>query len=179
LITLCTGTRDPDNQWRGHRDNDEPDAWRDLLASMETAVRVAEAHGIDLGVEPELANVVNSPEKARGLIDEIGSPRLKVVLDPANLFHVTPIDQQRRIVASAIDLLADRIVMGHAKDRMPDGRFATAGKGIVDFAHYLGCLRSAGFSGPLVAHGLDADEASGVADFLRRGLDEAGIDPTT
>ena len=122
LITLCTGTRDPVNQWRAHPDNNEPAAWHDLLDSMETAVRVADAYNVDLGIEPELANVINSAQKARRLIDEIGSPRLKVVLDPANLFDVAPIDRQRRIVASAIDLLADRIVMGHAKDRTPDGR---------------------------------------------------------
>jgi sugar phosphate isomerase/epimerase len=178
LITLCTGTRDPEDQWRGHPDNDEPDAWRDLLVSMEAAVRVADAHGVDLGIEPELANVVNSADKARRLIDEIGSPCLKVVLDPANLFEVAPIDRQRRIIATAIDLLADRIVMGHAKDRTLDGRFATAGKGVIDFTHYLKCLKTAGFSGALVAHGLAADEALGVADFLRRGLGEAGVEPT-
>ena len=122
LITLCTGTRDPVNQWRAHPDNDKADAWLDLVKSMETAAHIAESYDVDLGIEPELANVVNSAEKARRLIDEIGSPRIKVVLDPANLFEVAPIDFQRRIVASAIELLADRIVMAHAKDRTQDGR---------------------------------------------------------
>ncbi|MET0531369.1 MAG: sugar phosphate isomerase/epimerase [Microvirga sp.] len=177
LITLCTGTRDPVNQWRAHPDNDKADAWRDLVASMATAAHIAEVYDVDLGIEPELANVVNSAEKARRLIDEIGSPRIKVVLDPANLFDVAPIDFQRRVVASAIELLADRIVMGHAKDRTQDGRFTTAGKGVIDFVHYLKSLKAAGFSGALVAHGLDADEAPQVASFLRRTLDAAGVEP--
>src|SRR5439155_2704579 len=38
IITLCTGTRDPDNMWRRHPDNDTPAAWRDLLLAMQEAV---------------------------------------------------------------------------------------------------------------------------------------------
>jgi len=176
LITLCTGTRDADDQWRAHPDNDTPAAWADLLASMETAAAIADRHDVDLGIEPELANVVNSAAKARRLIDEIGSPRLKIVLDAANLFESETIDRQRNIVSAAIDLLADRIVMAHAKDRSATGGFVTAGQGILDYPHFLARLKAAGFDGPLVTHGLAASEASGVAAFLRRVLREAGVE---
>ncbi|CAM5775797.1 xylose isomerase [Labrys miyagiensis] len=166
LLTLCTGTRDPDDQWRGHPGNDGPDAWRDLRESFETALAIAEKYDVDLGIEPELANVINSAAKARRLIDEVASPRLKIILDPANLFEVATLSDQRRIVAEGIDLLADRIVMAHAKDRDPAGGFATAGKGVIDYDHYLSCLVGAEFDGPLVTHGIAAGEAAGVARFL-------------
>jgi sugar phosphate isomerase/epimerase len=175
LITLCTGTRDLDDQWRSHPGNNAPDSWADLLESMEIAVAIADRYDVDLGIEPELANVVNSAEKARRVIDQIGSPRLKVVLDPANLFESDTLDAQRRIVAAAIDRLADRIVMGHAKDRAPDGGFTPAGKGILDYGHFLTRLKAAGFDGPIVTHGLAADEAAGVAAFLRSQCDAADI----
>ncbi|MDR7034944.1 sugar phosphate isomerase/epimerase [Mesorhizobium sp. BE184] len=170
LVTLCTGTRDPDDQWRHHPDNGSSEAWRDMRAEMEKAVAVAMRHGIRLGIEPELANIVDSAAKARRLLDEMGSDRLAIVLDPANLFDKVDPSTQRRIVAEAIDLLGPDIAMGHAKDRAADGAFATAGKGVLDYAHYLACLRRAGFDGDLVAHGLAADEAKGVADFLRGHL---------
>ena len=170
LITLCTGTRDPNDQWKEHSDNNTPEAWRDLLEAMETAIEIADRYDVDLGIEPELANVVNSAVKARRLIDELGSPRVKIILDPANLFEVVTGNEQRDIVSAAIDLLADRIVMAHAKDRTPDGAFATAGKGILDYVHYLGRLRSVGFDGNLITHGLSAGEAPGVAAFLREQL---------
>lgn len=166
LITLCTGTRDPVDQWKEHPDNNSPEAWRDLLEAMETAIGIADRHDVDLGIEPELANVVNSAEKARRLIDELKSPRLKIVMDPANLFEVETPEEQRGIVSSAIDLLADRIVMAHAKDRTTDGRFATAGKGALDYTHYLRKLASVGFGGSLITHGLSASEAEDVATFL-------------
>lgn len=171
IVTLCTGTRDPDDQWRHHPDNASPEAWRDMLAEMEKAVAIAERHDIRLGIEPELANVVSSAPLARRLIDEIGdSDRLVIVLDPANLFEVADAATQRRLVDEAVDLLAANIAMGHAKDRNVDGSFATAGKGVIDFAHYIGRLNSVGFDGDLVAHGLDAHEAPGVAAFLRELL---------
>lgn len=170
LVTLCTGTRDPDDQWRHHRDNGSAHAWRDMLAEMEKAIEIAMRHDIRLGIEPELANIVDSAVKARRLLDEMGRDRLAIVLDPANLFETADMKTQHRIVADAIDLLGPDIVMGHAKDRAADGSFATAGKGVLDYAHYLACLRRAGFDGDLVAHGLAADEARGVADFLRGHL---------
>lgn len=166
LITLCTGTRDPQDQWRHHPDNGSAEAWRDMCAEMEKAVEIASRHDIRLGIEPELANIVDSAAKARRLLDEMGSDRLAIVLDPANLFEQADLTTQRRIVAKAVDLLGPDIVMGHAKDRAAGGAFATAGKGVLDYAHYLACLRRAGFDGDLVAHGLAADEAKGVAAFL-------------
>ena len=172
MITLCTGTRDAQDQWRWHRDNDSPGAWRDLLAAMETAIAIADRWDIDLGIEPELANVVSSPERAAALIGELRSPRLKIVIDPANLFEQASLEEQRRIVASAIDLLGERIAMGHAKDRAAGGGFVAAGKGVVDFAHYFACLKAARFNGPMITHGLSAAEAPGVAKFLR----DAGAD---
>jgi len=167
LVTLCTGTRDPDDQWRAHPDNATPEAWSDLLVAMEAALTIAEANDIDLGIEPELANVVSSAELALRLIDDIGSPRIRIVLDAANLFETASPPEQRAIVSRAIDLLGDRIAIAHAKDREPGGSFAVAGEGVLDYPHYLAELTRVGFDGALIAHGLDAREAPGVASFLR------------
>jgi sugar phosphate isomerase/epimerase len=166
MITLCTGTRDPDDQWRHHPDNTSPAAWRDLLDEMAKACALAEPAGVKLGIEPELANVIDGANRAGSLIDTLQSPALAIVLDPANLFETCPLPVQRDTLSHAIDRLADRIAMAHAKDRDPKGGFATAGKGVVDFPHFLARLRAAGFDGDLVTHGLSADEAPGVATYL-------------
>lgn len=166
LVTLCTGTRDPIDQWRHHEDNATPAAWSDLVDEMTKAVALAERHGVDLGIEPEQANVVTSATDALRLIGEIGSRRIRIVLDPANLFETGTPAEVRRIVAEAVDMLAGHIAMAHAKDRHADGRFATVGQGIVVFEDFLSRLSSVGFEGPLVTHGLEASEAEGVARYL-------------
>jgi len=170
LLTLCTGSRDAEDQWRFHSENASAASWATLVESMEGALLAAEEFEVELGIEPELANVVSSAALARRLIEEMRSPRLRVVLDAANLFEVESLHRQREIVAAGVELLADRIALAHAKDRTSDGQFTTAGKGVLDYAHYLGCLRRAGFGGVLVTHGLTADEAPGVAEFLSRHL---------
>ncbi|TPN64940.1 sugar phosphate isomerase/epimerase, partial [Mesorhizobium sp. B1-1-5] len=75
--------------------------------------------------------------------------------------------EARAIVAAAIDEAAAHIAMAHAKDRHGDGRFATTGEGIVDFPDFVARLNAVKFDGPLVTHGLSADEAPAVAAFLR------------
>jgi sugar phosphate isomerase/epimerase len=167
LVTLCTGSRDPEDQWRFHPDNSSPQAWSDLLQELGVALAIAEAEGVDLGIEPELGNVVSSPELARKLLDTLNSKCLKIVLDPANLFEHGTTELSRELNARAIDLLADRIVMAHAKDRKADGSFAAAGKGVIDFGHFVAALQDAGFSGDMVAHGLGAAEVPEVTAFLR------------
>lgn len=171
LITLCTGTRDAQDQWRWHPDNGTDAAWSDLRAEMEAAVAIAERFDIELGIEPELANVVSSAQAARRLLDEMNSKRLRIVLDPANLFEVADAAERHRLIDQAIDLLAADIGMAHAKDRHADGSFAAAGQGVVDFPHFIGRLKATGFDGPLITHGLTEAEAPGVGAFLRTVLE--------
>lgn len=174
LITLCTGTRDAEDQWRGHRDNRTSEAWSDLLNSMETAVEYAERHDVFLGIEPELANVVDSASKAKKLIDDLKTDRIRIVFDPANLFEIASLEEQRKIISHGIDLLGPHIGIAHAKDRFADGSFATAGKGVLDYAHFIGELTQIGFKGPMVTHGLSKDEAGEVCTFLDGILNAAG-----
>ncbi len=170
MVTLCTGSRDGADMWRAHPDNASPQAWRDLMDQMALACTLAEAQGIRLGIEPELANVVDSAARARALIDSLASPSPAIVLDPANLFEVASLPEQRRIISAGIELLADRILMAHAKDRDPTGTFVAAGQGVLDYPHVLRALRQAGFTGDLVTHGLTEAEVPQVAAFLQRHL---------
>jgi sugar phosphate isomerase/epimerase len=167
IITLCTGTRDPDDMWRGHPANGRPDAWADLLRAMEHALAIAEEHDLWLAIEPETANVVDSPAKAAQLLDELRSPRLKIIIDPANLLRVEDLPHQRLILEAAFDLLGPDIVLAHAKDvRVVDGtvHHVAAGTGVLDYPHYLTLLRH--IPVPLIVHGLAETEVEGALTFL-------------
>ena len=170
MVTLCTGTRDPLDQWRAHPDNTTAEAWQDLRHEMALAATLAERHGVDLGIAPEQANVVMSAADARRLFQEIGSPRLRVVIDPANLFEHADTADANRIIADAVASLAGQIGLAHAKDRDAHGKFVTAGRGIVDIPAFLTHLRAVGFDGTLITHGLTAAEAPEVAEFLTRSM---------
>lgn len=170
LLTVCSGSCDPEDQWRHHPDNTGAPAWREMLREFEYLIEIAERHDIRVGVEPELGNVVSSAQKAHELISAMRSNRIRIVLDAANLFEIATAQEKRRIIADAIDRLGPHIEIAHVKDRSADGGFATAGQGVIDFRHYLSSLQRAGFRGDLITHGLSAREAPQVAVFLKELL---------
>ena len=169
VITLCTGTRNPDNMWRWHRDNDSPEAWRDMLESMNQAVTIADEYNVILGFEPEVANVVNSPLKGRRLLDEIQSERLKVIMDGANIFPAGTLGRMREVLMEAFGLLGNDIILAHAKDLVCDGAAGNraAGTGLLDYDLYLKLLRRSSFNGGLILHGLDETEVASSLQFVR------------
>ncbi len=173
VITLCTGTRDPNNMWRRHPDNDTPEAWDDLIVSMRQAVQVAEEYQVTLAFEPEVANVVDSASKAHRLIDQIGSPYLKVVMDGANIFHSGELPQMREILDEAFALLSDHIAFAHAKDLDRDGQAGhlAAGKGLLDYDRYLALLNGVDSGMPIILHGLSEGEVDGCVVFLREKIE--------
>jgi sugar phosphate isomerase/epimerase len=173
LLTLSTGTRDPDDMWRHHPDNRTQEAWVDLVDSVGKALEIAERHDVTLAVEPEVCNVVDSAAKGRRLLDEMGSPRLKIIIDGANLFHAGELPQMREILDEAFELLGGDIVLAHAKDLDRDGRAGqvAAGRGLLDYDRYLHLLNTIGFHGPLILHSLAEAEVDRCVEFLREKLE--------
>ena len=170
FLSLCTGSRDPTDKWKWHPDNAQPDAWQDLLSNIEQAISIAEKYQLYLGIEPEMGNVVRNASLARRLLDEIQSDRLRVILDPANLFEQASHPQEiRDLIAEAIDLLYDNISIAHAKDRSLTGEIRAAGKGDVDFGFFMDQLRAIRFSGPLIMHALAEEEVEEAYAFLSKG----------
>jgi sugar phosphate isomerase/epimerase len=172
VITLCTGTRNRESMWRPHPENGSPEAWRDLLRTMEAAVEIAEGTGVTLAIEPEVSNVVDSAPKARRLLDEMGSGRLNVCFDGANLYPAGALPRQREIMDEAFDLLGPDIALAHAKDLDRDGEAGhlAAGTGLLDYDHYLRGLRHAGYDGPIILHSLTEAQAPECVAFLREKI---------
>jgi len=172
VISLCTGTRDPHDKWRWHPANDTPEAWSDLVASMREAMTIAERHDVVMAIEPEVSNVVDSAVKARRLLDQIASGRLKIIIDGANLFHAGELAQMHEILDEAFGLLGRDIVLAHAKDLDRDGTAGqvAAGRGLLDYDHYLGLLGKIAFDGPLILHSLAESDVGRCAAFFREKL---------
>ena len=101
------------------------------------------------------------------LIDELETDRIKIILDPANLFEEASVEEIREKIAEAVELLAPYIVLAHAKDRTTAGEFKAAGKGDVDFPYFVQELKRVGFSGPMVLHGLSEEEVPDCVAYLQ------------
>jgi sugar phosphate isomerase/epimerase len=171
-IHVCTGTRDPNSMWRHHPDNGSPESWRDMTACIREATDIARQANVVLAFEPEMSNVVDSARKARRLLDEIGSPHLKVTMDPANLFHAGELPRMTDILDEAFALVGKDIVLCHAKDLDHDGEAGhkPAGHGVLDYDRYMSLLRKYKFKGPILLHGLTVEQVPGCLTFLRAKL---------
>lgn len=174
IVTLCTGSR-ADMMWRFHPDNHAGDAWRDLVAQLRTASVAAEAAGVLLAFEPEYNNVVDSAPRARRLMDEVGSPVLKVLMDAANIFGVGDLQRQQDHLDEAFDLVGADIALAHAKDLDHDGDAGgrAAGQGRLDYRHYLGLLQAYGFDGAIVLHQLKELSPDGLDSAFAYVRDQA------
>jgi sugar phosphate isomerase/epimerase len=170
VVTLCTGSRDPEDMWRAHPDNAGAEAWRDSLEQIAAALAVAERHDVVLAFEPEHNNVVSDAAAGRRLLAELRSEHLKVVLDAANLIRPGELARQHETLREAFALLGDALVLAHAKDVLDDGAIVAAGRGGLDYGLYVELLRDAGFTGPLILHGLSEDEVPEAVRFVRGHL---------
>jgi sugar phosphate isomerase/epimerase len=171
-VSLCTGSRDPLDMWRRHPDNQLPDAWQDLLATLGRLLPVAESSGVILGIEPETNNVVDSAVKARRLLDELRSPNLKIIMDGANLFEGLEVDRMQDVLTEAFDLLAADIVMVHAKDITgdPTHTHQAAGTGKLDWNTYCRLLKQNNYAGVVILHNLREAEVKTSIAFLEDHL---------
>ena len=167
-VTLCTGTRDVENMWRSHPDNTTAEAWADLVEVLGALIPVAEAAGVQLGIEPESGNVVRDAAAAHRLLTETfpGTTALSVVLDPANLLSMPTLDDQERILGEAFELLSDRVGCLHAKDVVRSG-YSAPGVGGLDYDLVMRLHGRLPHDVPIIAQDLKADDAGRVCRFLK------------
>jgi sugar phosphate isomerase/epimerase len=174
FVSLSTGTRDPDDMWRGHPGNAEPSAWSDLRTTLEVLLEAARAADVTLGIEPEHNNVVSSAHLARQLLDEVRDERLQIILDAANLVTVETTDQQDAILAEAFDLLASDIAVIHAKDFTAHGDTA-AGRGLLHYRRYFELVVEHGITAPVIIHEVEEDDVARARDFVLAQAAAAGL----
>jgi len=175
LLTLCTGTRDPTSMWKDHLENGTPQAWRDLIETLTKCIAIAEEHDLRLGIEPEIHNVVDSPQKARRLLDEMQCTRLIIVMDPANIFRYQDLPQMDTILRNSFDLLEPFIALAHCKDVSDDNPpiYGAAGTGVLNYRLYLELLRQMEYPGPLIFHSLSEGQIPSSVEYVKSFLSES------
>lgn len=187
LLTLCTGTRNQQDMWTYHPGNQSSAAWQAMIDAMWQALDIATEFDLNLGIEPEVANVVSNANDAARLITELGSNRIRIVFDPANLYR-PPADPRTDcgIITDGLTLLGNRIAIAHCKDIIaptPEevGRcqgerlysHVAAGEGILNYRHYLSELRRlTSNSVPLILHGLKEEQIPRAVAFIQRCISE-------
>ena len=156
VITLSSGSRDPEDMWRWHADNATTQAWADSRRTLQALAGYAEEYDLTLAVEPEHSNVVATADQALTMREQVGSETLRFVYDAANLLDPDTFDAAQAVEAISrdIDTLGPHIALGHAKELIAGRAPAAPGAGWLPWPLIVQRLHAAGYDGTLVTHGL-------------------------
>ncbi len=124
--------RDVENK----EENDSEEVYQHLLKTMRELAEYAEEHGVCIGIEGVHCFVINTPQKMKRLIDDIGKENMMVIFDPVNYINEDNYKYQDDIINAAFDLTGDKIAVIHAKDFiLENGKIkrTTAGCGILNY----------------------------------------------
>ena len=120
------------------------EVWSRLVASSAEVAAEAESVGIDLGFHSFVLGPWDSPEQHRRLIDDVASPRMKVLFDPVNMMTHRHVLDTTGFLNHCFDLLGPDIIGAHAKDVDIDGEHwvikideIPPGTGTLDYETFL------------------------------------------
>ncbi len=133
-----------------------------LLDSLKRLCAAAEKHKVVLALEPCVIDIVPSAKRMADTIAQVGSDRLKVLLDPANLIANS---SERDMFA----YLSKHVAYFHGKDRkVNDAKGRNVGDGEIDWPLFLSLYHKHNEGTPFILEYCSADNC---AEILRRVRD--------
>lgn len=115
-VITGAGSLNPGGQWFPHPENHSHVTLDRLIGSLHEAARAAEQAGVTLGLECHVTTALKDAATARDVIDAVGSPALRVHLDPVNWMTFTTVYDNGPAIADMFTTLgSDRIYGAHSK----------------------------------------------------------------
>ncbi len=124
----------PDGDFEGHK--------AEVMRRMKAMVAEAEKEGIMLLHENEKDIYGDIAPRCREILDEVNSPNLRAVFDPANFVQC-----KQKTYPDGYELLEDYIEYMHIKDALENGEVVPAGYGIGEVENILKALYEKGYTG--------------------------------
>ncbi len=146
--------------------------WPKMIATARQLDALAAQHGATVLFEPFYRGFLASAKRLRMFLEEVNSPRIRALLDAANLIEVNDVDEMFQQLTPWIDCI-------HAKDRkLHTDRGVAAGKGDLDYRRFVTLAAQRTPNAPLVLEYVGAADYRAALDHLRNVLREAGIEAT-
>lgn len=107
------------------------------MATGQELAALAERHNAVVLLEPFFRGFPASAKRTRLFLEEVGSPRIRALLDPANLIEANDLEEMFGQLGRYTNCL-------HAKDRkLHVDRGVPAGQGDLDYRHFCHAGRQA------------------------------------
>jgi len=125
---------------------DEDEMWERLVRTLKEAAPYAEQHGVTMQIELHPGLIASTPEKAPRLIEDVGSPAVRICLDFCHANVITQGDPVPMIEACAGCLGAIHIADGI----QVSGLHLPIGRGEIDVDACIRAVKNVGHDGPWV-----------------------------
>lgn len=138
--------------------------WHQMVATGKELATMAERHNAKVLLEPFFRGFLASAKRMRLFIEEIGSPRIRALLDPANLLEINDLEEMFGQLAPFVDCL-------HAKDRkLHVDRGVAAGQGDLDYPKFASLAAKHTPSAPFILEYVGPDDYRQALAHLRAAL---------
>jgi len=147
-----------DPEHRGVRTTCYESAIDRIKDSLSILLDECDKWNVDIALETCVIDVIPSAKRAKDIINQIGHPRLKILLDPANLIANSSEEDM-------YFYLSDRIAYFHGKDRkVNDVKGRVVGDGEIDWVKFLKLYHEKNDGYPFILEYVNAENVCEIRD---------------
>ena len=147
----------------------QDDVWPQMLATMRQLVPLAEQRDATVLLEGFYRGFLASAKRLRLFLEEVNSPRVRALLDPANLIEVNDLDEMFLQLAPWIECL-------HAKDRrLHVEKGVPAGQGSLDYEQFVTLAARHTPHAPLILEYVGPSDYRAALAHVRQTIARAGL----
>ena len=162
-----------------HHDNSKPEpavplhfqdpVWPQTIATVRELARIADDLDAKVLLEPFYRGFLASAKRVRIFLEEVNSPRIRALLDPANLIEVNDLEEMFQQLGPWIDCL-------HAKDRKLHTDVGVgAGAGSLDYPKLVTLAAKHTPHAPLILEYVGPHDYKTALAHLRNAMRQAGV----
>ncbi len=151
----------------------QEEVWKKMVATGKELARMADANGATVLLEPYFEGFLATAKRTRLFLEEVGSPLLRINLDPANLLELNDLEEMFGQLQQYVDCF-------HAKDRkLHVTRGVGAGMGDLDYKKFVKLVAERRPSAPLILEYVGPENYKPAFEHVRKAMSEAGIQERT
>ncbi len=147
----------------------QEEVWTTMVATGKQLAALAKSYGATVLVEPFYRGFFATAKRTRLFLEEVDSPHIRVLLDPANLLELNDLEEMFDQLAPWVDCL-------HAKDRkLHVSRGVPAGQGDLDYRKFVALAAARTPKAPLIMEYVGSADYDQALAHLRYTLREVGL----
>ncbi len=147
----------------------QEEVWKRTVATGKQLAALADKHSVTVLLEPFFRGFFASAKRTRLFLEEVNSPRIRALLDPANLLEVNDLEEMFAQLSPWIDCM-------HAKDRkLHVDRGVPAGQGDLDYPKFVTLAAQHAPHAPLILEYVGSNDYQKTLQHLRNTMREVGV----